>query len=221
MWTLKCVTVPSAAPGRLALTTQAGQGGKREGLEEGESWVPAFQLRRLATGECQIRSGWIQTSSGASAGSLPRGSEAGFRGPGAGGAVRPTMVLKRHSSQSPAPPRGWGPRRRHRGPLRPGPLGGTIAPTSGWCWRLWPRAEVTVGVPRGARGEEERGLPEWGPQVSASRPLHITSSLPLSHQQGISPLGLNSRASGPGRSATGMLGAHSGPYRAVSPGRMR
>lgn len=42
--------------------------------------------------------------------SLRRGSEAGFRGPGARGAVRPTTVLKRHLRPARAPPRGWGPR---------------------------------------------------------------------------------------------------------------
>lgn len=149
--------------------------------------------------------------------------EAGFRGLGAGGAVRPTMVLKRHSSLSLAPPRGWGPRRRHRGPLRHSPLGGTIAPTSG-CGSA---TLVADGGQRGSlwRGEERKGrggLPKWGPQVSVSRPLHITSSLLLSHKQGISPLGLNSRAPGCGSTATGMQGARTlRPNHAASPGRMR
>lgn len=54
---------------------------------------------------------------------LPLGPFRGTRKPsfegqwvGGGGAVRPTMVLKRHPSPSLAP-RGWGPRRRRRGPL--------------------------------------------------------------------------------------------------------
>lgn len=54
---------------------------------------------------------------------LPLGPFRGARKPsfegqgvGGGGAVRPTMVLKRHPSLSLAP-RDWGPRRRHRGPL--------------------------------------------------------------------------------------------------------
>lgn len=174
--------------------------GRREGLEKGEWWVSEFQLCKLkAPGSCQVWSGEVRSSFRVFRWVPSEGLESRVEGQGVGGggAVRPTMVLKRHPSPSLAP-RGWGPRRRHRGPLRHRPLGGTIAPSSLWSATLDAGGDRCESPWRG-EGQREGGLPKWSPQVSVPRPLHITSSLPPSHK----PFGLNSRAPGsPGLTET-------------------
>lgn len=80
------------------------------------------RIAALLTGGHLRLSGVVRRSSGFLQG-LPLGPfrgapKPGYEGIGVGGAVRPMLVLKRHPSPPIAPPRGWGPRRRHRG--RPG-----------------------------------------------------------------------------------------------------
>lgn len=174
--------------------------GRREGLEKG---VVGFRIPALQTEGSRELSGAVWGGSeflqGLQLGPFRGARKPSFEGQGVGGggAVRPTMVLKRHPSPSLAP-RGWGPRRRHRGPLRHRPLGGTIAPSSLWSATLDAGGDRCESPWRG-EGQREGGLPKWSPQVSVPRSLHITSSLPPSHK----PFGLNSRAPGsPGLTET-------------------